>query len=125
MLLTAATAEPEVARWMIALAVVGAINAAIAAGYYLRVVSVMYFREAEQPVEARGGRGAHAVALICAGLLVVVGCMPSGLVEQSRRARPAAIRAAGAERTASTTHDAVRREGARTHLFRLSAKPER
>jgi NADH-quinone oxidoreductase subunit N len=49
-----------VSLWFAILAVVGALNAAIAAAYYLRIVGVMYFRSA--PSEAReeppGGWGA-------------------------------------------------------------------
>ena len=55
--------------WFLALAIVGALNAAISAGYYLRIVAVMYFRPSLRPARGRGGTGAglgHG-RLRCAG----------------------------------------------------------
>jgi len=60
-------------QWFIALAVVGALNAAVAAGYYLRVVGVIYFRLPRRVLQAGGGRAACAVALACALATIGVG----------------------------------------------------
>jgi NADH-quinone oxidoreductase subunit N len=62
--------------WFTILSVAGALNAAIAAAYYLRVIAVMYFQPAVSPVQAAGGRSAWLAAVISAGLVVVVGALP-------------------------------------------------
>ena len=51
----AISAPSGLAFWFTVLAVVGAVNAAIAAAYYLRIVAVMYFQPAAEPVAASGG----------------------------------------------------------------------
>ncbi len=86
------TESPE--KWQltasfIALAVAGGLNAAIAAGYYLRVISAMYFRSpAEQP-PAAGGRGALAAAAIGLALVVGLGLFPSKVIGSAREAAEA------------------------------------
>lgn len=76
--------------WFVALAVVGALNAAISAGYYLRVVSVMYFRASGDVPETRSGSGPAWATAVCAALVVGIGCYPGPLVEQAKRASRAA-----------------------------------
>ena len=76
--------------WFLALAVVGVINAAISAGYYLRVVSVMFFRPSLAVPAAQGGIGAAATAIVCAGLVMALGCNPAALIEAANRAGQAA-----------------------------------
>ena len=51
--------------WFLALAIVGAVNAAISAAYYLRIVAMMYFRPPSLAPVARGGSGA-ACAMVLA-----------------------------------------------------------
>jgi NADH-quinone oxidoreductase subunit N len=75
--------------WFLALAVVGAINAAISAGYYLRIVGVMYFKQSGQVPEARGGSGPAWAAAVCLALVLGIGCYPGPFVEQARRASQA------------------------------------
>jgi NADH-quinone oxidoreductase subunit N len=62
----------------VVLAVIGVLNAAIAAVYYLRIVAVMYLND---PVghtpEPEGGRGAYAAVLASAALVLLVGLAPS------------------------------------------------
>jgi NADH:ubiquinone oxidoreductase subunit 2 (subunit N) len=53
-----------------------ALNAAIAAAYYLRIVSVMYFQAPAAPVPAAGGPSARLAALACAALVILVGALP-------------------------------------------------
>jgi NADH-quinone oxidoreductase subunit N len=77
----ATSAPAGLALWFTILAVAGAINAAIAAAYYLRVVAVMYFQSAVQPVAAGGGRTAHFAAVLCAILVVGVGAWPGRLLD--------------------------------------------
>lgn len=72
--------------WFTALAIIGALNAAIAAAYYLRIVAVMYFQSAAQPVPAAGGQTAHFAAVLCAALVIVCGILPSRLLDAASRA---------------------------------------
>jgi NADH-quinone oxidoreductase subunit N len=76
--------------WFLALAVVGALNAAIAAAYYLRIVGVMYFRSAASPPAAQGGAGAAWAMAICAALVIGIGCLPGRLVDEANRAAASA-----------------------------------
>ena len=63
------------------MAVAGAINAAIAAAYYLRIVAVMYFQGENQTIMAAGGRTARFAAVLCAILVVAVGAWPGRLLD--------------------------------------------
>ncbi|HEY2410733.1 MAG TPA: NADH-quinone oxidoreductase subunit N [Pirellulaceae bacterium] len=90
-----ATSGPTtLARWFALLAVVGALNAAVAAAYYLRIVSVMYFQSAAAPVAAAGGALARVAAVICALLVVGVGAWPGRFFDVAAQSesvlRPAA-----------------------------------
>jgi NADH-quinone oxidoreductase subunit N len=77
-------------RWFLALAVVGALNAAISAAYYLRIVGVMYFRPSLGVPEARGGSGPAWATAVCAALVLGIGCYPGPLVQRANRASQAA-----------------------------------
>jgi len=59
--------------WFIGLAVVGVLNAAVAAAYYLRVVAVMYFRT---PLATPEWRRLPAAAVVCAVLVLGIGLYP-------------------------------------------------
>lgn len=61
------------------LAIIGAISAAIGVYYYIRPMIWMYMKEGHPHVEV-DKRAAFAVAL-CAGVMVVLGLMPSGILE--------------------------------------------
>ncbi len=65
--------------WFVAAAVVGVLNAAVAAAYYLRIVAAMYFRTPLATPRAQGGAGASWAAVTCALLLVGVGLHPGPL----------------------------------------------
>jgi NADH-quinone oxidoreductase subunit N len=77
--------------WFLGLAIVGVLNAAIAAAYYLRIVSVMYFRPSETRLPAEGGRGAAFAMVLCAALVVLVGVLPGPLVTGSNVASRSAF----------------------------------
>ncbi len=86
-----AVGRPETAEarpWLIALAVVGVVNSAISAAYYLRIVGVMFFRmpPGEPEVKDRSGGGVFT-ALACAVLsLFIIGFHPGpwiGWADQS------------------------------------------
>jgi len=63
----------------VALAVVLVINAAIAAGYYLRIISAMYFRSTKRGVQADGGLAAGVAMIACLVVALVVAVQPRGL----------------------------------------------
>ncbi len=73
------TATASEQNWFYALAVIGALNAAIAAAYYLRIVGVMYFRNSSTPLAGEGGRGAWVATLAAALLVIYVGVNPGVL----------------------------------------------
>lgn len=76
--------------WFLALAIVGALNAAISAAYYLRIVGAMYFRPPLARPAGRGGSGAAWAVAVCAVLVVGIGCYPGPAVEQATRASQSA-----------------------------------
>jgi NADH-quinone oxidoreductase subunit N len=71
---------------MAVLAVVGAVNAAIAAAYYLRVIAVMYFGIAHRQHGGEGGWGAKSAMYIATGLVLLVGIFPSMLTTSTNQA---------------------------------------
>lgn len=77
--------------WFIALAVIGAVNAAIAAAYYLRIVAVMYFRPPTTTLKAEGGSGAGWALAVCAVLVVLLGLFPEPLRRGANRASPTTV----------------------------------
>lgn len=85
----AARGEPQ-RPWLIGLAVVGVLNAAIAAFYYLRIVGVMYFRAPLATLRAEGGRGAWVAAMGCALVVLALGVYPGPLVRVSNAVSPTA-----------------------------------
>jgi NADH-quinone oxidoreductase subunit N len=67
--------------FFLTLAIFAAINAAVAAGYYLRVVAAMYFRPLTVHAPAQGGAGARTAMLAAALLVIGVGVFPTQLVD--------------------------------------------
>lgn len=77
----ATSAEGATSHWLIALSVIGVLNAAVAAAYYLRVVGVMYFQSGVGPNRARTQPGgALAATLGCAALVIAIGIVPTYLL---------------------------------------------
>ncbi|MCU0876651.1 MAG: NADH-quinone oxidoreductase subunit N [Pirellulaceae bacterium] len=72
--------------WFTLLVVVGALNAAIAAAYYLRVVAVMYFQPGTAQPAAEGGRGAWLATAACAALVLLVGVLPGRAIDAADEA---------------------------------------
>lgn len=87
------------AYWFLALAIAAALNAAIAAAYYLRVVAVMYFQPATQEWRPAGGVTAGIATGVLAALVVVAGLFPGRLVE-SMQSSEAQLRAGSTVATA-------------------------
>ena len=69
--------------WFLGLAIVGVLNAAVAAAYYLRIVAVMYFRAPLATPRAEGGRGPWLTALACALIVLGIGFYPGPLMRES------------------------------------------
>jgi NADH-quinone oxidoreductase subunit N len=99
--------------WFLALAIVGVINAAISAGYYLRIIGVMYFRSSEVAPEGRGGVGAGFATLLCTLAVLIIGGYPGPLVEYAKAASrsvrklPAPVQAAAREASPAVPAPAV------------------
>ena len=81
--------------WFIALAIIGVLNAAVAAYYYLRIVSLMYFREPLVVPRTEGGPGAYLAALLCSMAVLVLfvfpGSLMKGCVEAGRSGEQGAV----------------------------------
>jgi NADH-quinone oxidoreductase subunit N len=58
------------------LVVVGVVNSAISIYYYLRIVTAMYFREANQPIAPTRSSGLLFVIVVCPVLVLELGLMP-------------------------------------------------
>lgn len=88
-LATPFSAKPELAehaqlfRW---LALVGAINAAIGAWYYLRVIMVMYLRTPIKPIENKSAWPMSAALGACAVLTLLFGIYPPPMLNAARAA---------------------------------------
>ncbi len=105
--------QTDLQKWFIALAIITMLNAAAAAAYYLRLVAVMYFREAEkaglseapsettfyaerQATEAPignsmpGRAGPLLATLICTVLVIAAGIFPNPMMEAAEAAGIAA-----------------------------------
>jgi NADH-quinone oxidoreductase subunit N len=79
--------------WFVILAIVGVVNATISAGYYLRIVGVMYFRPSSTVPKAEGGLGTLTAAIICVLFTAILGVYMSGLypgalLQASNHAQP-------------------------------------
>ena len=73
-------------NWFIVLAIVGVINAAIAAAYYLKVVGTLYFQPSGTAPIPAGGLGARLTTIFCALIIISIGLWPGRLVELTRSA---------------------------------------
>jgi NADH-quinone oxidoreductase subunit N len=84
--------ESHAQPWFVALAVIGVVNSAIGAAYYLRVVGTMFFRMplGTPPTRPDAG-GALAAAVACAALVVVLGLLPGLWLGQAEKAARDAV----------------------------------
>jgi NADH-quinone oxidoreductase subunit N len=86
-----ATENSQLSTWLLVLAVAGALNAAIAATYYLRVVGAMYFRSATGAPVERGGVGGLGAAAICCVMIVLLGVAPRFMLASALQAESSAL----------------------------------
>ena len=80
--------RPGVSPWFLLLAVVGMLNAAVAAAYYLRVISAMYFSPPVTSPEPRGGIGTATAAVVCCLSLLTLGLQPGLALQSAELADP-------------------------------------
>jgi NADH-quinone oxidoreductase subunit N len=81
-------ATMEQARLFRVLALIGVVNAAIGAWYYLRVAAVMYLRNPLRPIEARRSWPVLAAVAVCAVLTLGLGVYPWPLLRSAEQAVP-------------------------------------
>ena len=77
------TSSVPMRNWFLVLTIVGALNAAIAAGYYLRVVGAMFFQAKQGDLPAQGGAGPLATMMTCALLTIGVGLAPRAAMQSA------------------------------------------
>jgi NADH-quinone oxidoreductase subunit N len=75
----------------IVLAVIGVLNAAVGAYYYLRIIVVMYYDRPREPVQVRGGWPVAASVAVCTGLTVLLGLVWAPVAEKARAAARSAV----------------------------------
>jgi NADH-quinone oxidoreductase subunit N len=68
------------------LALIGALNAAIGAYYYLRIIAVMYLRGAVKPLHAPARLSGLLALWLCAGLTIWLGVYPWPTLRLAREA---------------------------------------
>ncbi len=93
----------EQSRLFLILAVIAALNAAIGAWYYLRLVGAMYLREGLYPLAPSKARPVLPAIWACAALTLAFGVYPAPLLRAVREAvaRPAPVAQPVAERAAA------------------------
>jgi NADH-quinone oxidoreductase subunit N len=71
------------ARWLV---LIGAVNAAVGAYYYLRIIGAMYLRGALKPLDRPRSSAGLAALWACAGLTVWLGVAPSAMLRLTQGA---------------------------------------
>lgn len=72
--------------WLLGLTVVLVLNAAIAAGYYLRLITAMYFKTTDKGTQADGGLSAGLAMVVCLLVVLTFSLRPRGLFTSASRA---------------------------------------
>ena len=62
------------------------LNAAIAAAYYLRLITAMYFKSTDKGVQADGGLSSGLAMVVCLIVLLSISIRPRGLFTSALRA---------------------------------------
>ena len=63
--------------------VIGGINAAIAAFYYLRIIITIYLRQSLGRLHPEGGTPALASITVCALLTLIIGMVPNTMIQRT------------------------------------------
>ena len=85
---SAPTNTPAMRHLYQIMAVIAAINAAVGAYYYLRVVGVMYFRTPLRPATRSRAVPTFLAAVALAGATLFFGIYPEPIVKAARKAAP-------------------------------------
>ena len=72
------------------LTIIGVLNAAVGAFYYLRIIVLMYFHPQDAPLKATGGWPVALAVGSCASLSLLIGVFPAPVSEACRQAAVAA-----------------------------------
>ena len=81
--------EPSVRFWFVGLAIIGVLNAAVAAAYYLRIVGVMFFRlPLGTPAMRKEAGGVFSAVLLCAVIVLAIGLFPKPCFNFTNAASP-------------------------------------
>ena len=105
-----AVVSPSIAQWFRALAIITVLNAAISAGYYLRIVAVMYFGTAEKSLALVRRGGAQFAAVASMVMVVYLGIAPGGFWAGTDTAASSIVQQAGqATEAASSLGNQVQR----------------
>ena len=92
-------AGPGLRPWFVGLAIVGVLNAAVAAYYYLRIVAVMYFRDPLAAPKPQGGAAPAAAAWLCAAVVLGLFAFPTSLIRSVPQGpNPPAVEKSNADR---------------------------
>lgn len=79
--------EPGIQMWFVGLAVIGAVNAAIAAAYYLRIVGAMFFHMPLARIRSAPDHTAPlTAAAVCALLVLAIGLVPAPCYDSANTA---------------------------------------
>ncbi len=70
-------------EWIIALVIIGVLNSALAAAYYLRVIAAVLLYDNDQPARAMPREAQQIGALLCGFLLLIFAFWPNGLIAQA------------------------------------------
>ncbi len=90
---------------LIALAIIGVINSAIAAAYYLRIAATCYFGDETEPAEPTADQPLRLAVAMCSIAMLAFFVWPTGLVNGARKATTEmANRPASATQLAMDTH---------------------
>jgi NADH-quinone oxidoreductase subunit N len=85
-----ATEDGGIGNAFLVLTLVAAVNAAIAAAYYLRVVGTLYFGKPTAEIRPAGGLGAMLAAGVCAVAVILAGIRSGPIIEQAKSASASA-----------------------------------
>ncbi len=79
-------ASHEFAQPLVVLAVIGVLNSAIGAVYYLRIASACYVGDDAPSTERIGGSPLRVAAIVCSAAMLILFIWPAGLVHRAGRA---------------------------------------
>lgn len=95
-----APGDEALRQWFVGMAVLGVLNAAVAAAYYLRIVAMLFFRQPRAVLPGTGGPGPLAAMALALLLVIGIGAYPGPL---SRGAVAVGVELSGTRQEAPPT----------------------